>query len=224
MPARLTRALLGAGCLVLAAPAVASPTPTVRAALDTLEVAHPTLTTTFRPDSPVPATLTGVEIPTRGETPTARVEGFVRAHRALLGDAELAVVGVSERRGRTVARLVQHHAGLEVLDRASTVTLDADGDVVRFTGAVASIERLDRATIDEASARDLAIRAVMKTPADAPTPEMHARVRRGVVVVGTRGTEVYEVELSRQPLREHLVVRVDAHRGRVIGVRDRIEH
>lgn len=224
MPARLTRALFGAGCLVFAAPAVASPTPDVRAALDTLAVEHPTLDTTFRPGARVPVALTGVEIPTVGATPTARVEGFVRAHRALFGGAELAVGAVSERRGRTVARLVQRHEGLAVLDRTATVTLDAEGDVVRFTGAVATIERVDRATIDEATARALAIRAVTKAPADAPLPEMHTRIARGLVVVGTRGTEVFEVEMSRQPMREHLVVRVDAHRGRVIGLRNRIEH
>lgn len=224
MSARLTRALFGAGCLVFAAPAVASPTPDVRAALDTLTVEHPTLDATFRPDSRAPATLRGVEIPTEGATPTARVEGFVQRHRALFAGAELAVSSVSERRGRVVARLVQRHDGLEVLDRTATVTLDADGDVVRFNGAVATIDRVDRATIDEDAARALAIRAVTKTPADAPLPELHTRIERGVVVVGTRGTEVFEVELSRQPMREHLVVRVDAHRGRVIGMRNVVEH
>lgn len=226
MTVRTARALLAAGCLALAAPAAASPAPRtmVREALAAIEAGNPALHTTFRPGSPVPSVLTGVAIPTRGATPRARVEGFINSHRDLFGGASLEVEAINERRGRTLARLGQRHDGLVVLDRAMTVTLDAAGHVVQLSGEASPLTHVERATIDAEAAREIAIRAVTRTGAPAQLPELHAVVSRGIVALGARGTEVFEVELSRQPLREHLVVRVDAHRGRVIGVRDRIEH
>ncbi|MCB9542323.1 MAG: hypothetical protein R3F65_24500 [bacterium] len=222
MTVHLARALCAAGCLALAAPALAAPAPRaeVRAALDAIEAHHPRLHATFRPGSPVPAVLTGVAIPTVGETPRARVEGFVAAHRALFGGAELVVGDVSARGARTVARLEQRHGGLVVLDRAMTVTLDAAGRVVQMSGELSPLTTVEAATIDADAARAIALRAVLGDAA----ATAHTEVRRGLVALGGRGTEVFEVELMRQPLREHLVVRVDAHRGRVIGVQNRIEH
>lgn len=226
MTVRSARALFAAGCLALAAPAAAAPAPRaeVRAALDALEAGNPALQATFRPGSPVPSTLRGVAIPTVGATPAARVEGFVAAHRGLFGGATLVVDAVTERRGRTVARLGQRHDGRVVLDRAMNVTLDAEGRVVQLSGEATPLSTVDRATIDADTARELAVRHVLRAPAPARLPEVYTRVRPGIVALGARGTEVFEVELAREPLREHLVVRVDAHRGRVIGVRDLIEH
>lgn len=226
MTVRFARALFAAGGIALAAPALAAPAPRaeVRAALDAIEAANPALHATFRPGSPVPSVLTGVAIPTAGETPRARVLGFVAAHRGLFGGAELVVGDVTARGARTVARLEQRHAGQVVLDRAMTVTLDAAGRVVQMSGELSPLTTVEPATIDADAAREIAIRAVTRTPAPAALPALATVVRRGVVALGGRGTEVFEVELSRAPLREHLVVRVDAHRGRVIGVQNRIEH
>ena len=50
------------------------------------------------------------------------------------------------------------------------------------------------------------------------------QVFRGVIVLGSVGTEVYEVHTTRLPMAEHLVVRIDAHAGRVLSVRNRIIH
>lgn len=236
MTARLARAVCGlvtAGCLGLAGPSLAGPAPDPGvappspsstparpdAALARLRATHPALTTTRRPGSPVPSVISGLSVPTAGPTPEARVEGFLAAHRDLFGGAELTVERAAPRPGRTLVHLRQRHGALPVLDRGAVVVLDDAGRVVRISGDVRPLTRLDRATIDEADARALALRHLGLDAAAPATLE-----RRGVVAVGGHGIEVIEVELSRQPLAEHLVVRIDAHAGRVIGVRNRMVH
>lgn len=228
-------ALVAAG-LALTGPALAAP-PSMTAAptapgatapaqqhLDSLRVAHPGLRATFRPGAALPSLVTGLAEPTTGATPTARVTDFITRHPALFAGVELTPVAVKQRPDRTLVQLEQRHAGLRVLDRSASVTLDAAGRVIRTTGDAQPIKRFDRATISAEQARSLAIRAVFHLGPDAPLPAIDAPVERGVVVVGTRGTEVLEVGLTRRALHESLVVRVDAHAGRIVSVRNLVRH
>ncbi len=226
MIARLARALLAAGCLVGSASALAAPPgpSDAAAALDRLRVDHPALKATHRPGSPVPTVLSGLAVPTEGADAAARVEGFLAGHRALFAGAELRVDTVRPRPARTLVALTQTHDGLPVLDRGASVTLDADGRVVRVSGHVRPLTHVDRATIDPEAARALAVRHITGASMAEPLPQIALRVDRGVVAVGSRGTEVYEVHVSRRPLAEHLIVRIDAHAGRVLGVRNGMVH
>lgn len=221
MSLRIAPAVLAVGCLLFSATAFAGPGPIerpvdVHAALAALKVDHPALKTVHRAGSPVPSVITGLKVPTTGETPELRVQRFVDRHGALLGGAELTVDRVRERPGRTLVHLKQHHAGQPILDRAVAVTLDDEGNVIRVNGAVRPLTRLDAATIDADAARAIALQHV-GVPLTIATI-----VRSGIAAVGGHGTAVYEVELSRRPLAEHLIIRVDAHAGTVLSVRDAV--
>lgn len=232
------RVALAAGALALTGPALAAPPPTaaVRAAatapaaaparrhLELLRMAHPQIRATFRPGAPLPSLVTGLSEVVDGETPAERATAFFARHPALIEGVSLRHTGVKERPGRTLVQFEQRHAGLKVLDRTLSVTLDADDRVIRTTGDVQPIRRFDRATITAERARELAIRAVFRLAPDAPLPAIDVPVERGVVLVGTRGTEVFEVGLTRRALHESLVVRVDAHAGQIVGVRNLVRH
>ncbi len=227
MTARLARALIAAGCLATAAPAIAAPVApatVVEPALDALRLEHPELRAVRRAGSPVPTVLTGLAVPTEGADAHARVAGFLARHQGIFGGAELVADTIRTRPGRTLVSLNQTHAGLPVLDRGVTLVLDADGRVVRISGDVRPVTRLERATIDPATAREIAVRHATGASLAEPLPDVPTSIERGIVAVGGHGVEVFEVEVVRQPLAEHFVVRIDAHAGRVLSVRNRVTH
>lgn len=221
---RTARAILAAGCILISLPALAAgPTRSaapveIDAALDALRRDNPELRVVRRPGATTPSTIIGLRVPTRGETVHDRVTGFVSEHPVLVGHARLDVEKVRTRAGRTIVALQQTHEGLPVLDRGVSVILDAEHRVRRVVGEVQALTRVAKATIDADTARSIAL-AHIGAPATLVT-----LARPGIAAIGGHGVEVFEVEASRQPLAEHLIIRVDAHAGRVLSVRNRVTH
>ncbi|MCA9538160.1 MAG: PepSY domain-containing protein [Myxococcales bacterium] len=225
MTAPTARALLLVSGLLLGGAAQAHPFVFhVRERVDALRADFPSLKATFRPGQPTPALLTGLRVPTEGATPRARAEAFLWLNPELVGADAVDFIEANQVSGRTIVRFRPQHAGLPVLDRSVVVTLDDAGNVISLGGDTAPITRFNRATIDEETARLIAQRKVTGAAADAPVALAPSVVRKAVVAFAGVGTEVYEVELSRQPLAEHLVVRIDAHTGEILSVRNRVVH
>lgn len=172
-----------------------------------------------------PTVISGLSVPTAGATPVARAQAFLDAHTHLLAGATLVPVDAHSRKGRTTVRLQQRHEGLRVLDQGATLTLDDEGRVIALHNTVTPLKGVRRATLTEAEARDKAVAAVLGDGPVRPNLFNEAaspRIERGVVAVGNLGVEVFEVEVVRQPLAAHMVVRVDGQSGRVIGIRNRV--
>ena len=49
-------------------------------------------------------------------------------------------------------------------------------------------------------------------------------VKEALIVGGNVATRLFEVHVSRKPLAEHLVIRVDAHAGQVVGIHNAVIH
>lgn len=168
-----------------------------------------------------PTVITGLAIQAPGADAMAQAGAFLEANALLTAGATLVPLEASTRRGRTVVRLGQMYGELPVLDREATVTVDEAGQIIAFHSQAAPLQAVKRALITPEEAREAALRYVLgegpvRPEAAAPT------IRRGVAAVGNLGVEIFEVEVVRQPLAAHIVVRVDGHSGRVIGVRNRV--
>ncbi|MFN3196874.1 MAG: hypothetical protein ACE366_00460 [Bradymonadia bacterium] len=168
-----------------------------------------------------PTVITGLSVSVKGSTPLEQAADFLDVHEVLTAGTTLVPVEANTRRERTVVRLAQHHQRLPVLDHEGTLTLDDQGHVIAFHNAAEPLQSFKQATITEDDARTLALRYVL---GEGPvSPEASApKVTRGVAAVGNFGVEVFEVEVVRQPMVAHFVVRVDGHSGRVIGLRNRV--
>lgn len=218
------RTLVIVAALALPAGAALAETPVARRAAEAsvaaLQQRSAAVRAAWQPGAVTPARLTGLRVPTVGATPEARARGFLRAHPDLLALREAVLVSTRKSRERTVVRLQQTHAGRPVVDRVVAITLDGEGAVRSVINATAPLQQVKPSALDAAAARALAVRHVLgRDDADLPT-----KVSPVVFALGTQGVEGFEVELSRVPFHEHLVVRVDGHAGEIIGVRDEVMH
>ena len=216
-PARvLGLGLLSISTLWAGASAASGP----REHLDRLRAQSPSVRAVWRTGRVAPSLVTGLRLETTGNDPESRARAFLAEHAPLVVGVDVAHLATETSARRTIVRFEQRHAGLPVFGRTVAVTLDAKGRVLTLNSDARPITHFDAATIDEAAARRIAVAHVL---GDAVSPQdAKAIVRRGVVALGTRGTEVFEVEMSRRPLAEVLVVRVDAHAGGVLNVRNRV--
>ena len=216
-----------AAALLLGGAAVAAPLSRHAAeqSLTALAADASSMTVVWRPDEPTPARVTGLRATTRGATPEARARDFLATWPALLALAEApTLMGIRTLGDSTVVRLQPTHGGRRVADRTIAVTLDAAGRVTHVVSDATPLTTVAPAVIDAAAARALAIRHVLGLPDEAPLPDLPTRVEPVVLATGDQGVEGFEVTLSRAPLQEHLVVRVDAHAGAVLGVTDQVKH
>ncbi len=158
------------------------------------------------------AMITGLATETSGATPAERAQSALARWPGLFGPG-LSVADVSETKGRTTVRFVQRHGAAPVRGASVTVVLDGQQRVIRIVNDSEPLKRVEPATIDGDAARALATKALAGTALAA---------RPVVIPAGDIGVEGFEVTVARVPMLEHLVVLVDAHAGRVIGVEDRV--
>lgn len=222
----MTTAIKCAALLVaLLAPPLAPQGKDIRAgaegALAELKASHPKVRATWRPGQSIPALVTGLRVPTRGDTPLARATDFVTRHAPLVGGAELTGANVRETGSRARVRFEQRHDGVPVADRGLVVTLDGDR-VISVAGDAAPLRRVKPATIDAEKAKALAF-AEIERLSGGPAPTK-ATVRQVVLANGDQGVAGFEVEVAHTPFKAHLVIRIDAHAGEVLGLRNRVVH
>ncbi len=198
----MIRPLLAAGLLL--GFAQAEP----RAAFERLSQTQPGAKALWRAAQPTPSLITGLRIAAPAPEPAARA--FFQRHPELFAPRLLLL----ERKDKSL-RFQQQHEGLPVLEHELRVVLKG-GHIVSINNQTQPLRRVQPARIDEARAKALA-RAHLKVGADHPVT-----ARKVVLATGDQGVEAFEVHLSRMPLAEHLVVRVDAHAGTVLGVQDRV--
>ena len=169
------------------------------------------------------ALVTGLRYRAPGESAQVKAESFLAAFPALTRGLTLVHERTSEA-GQTVVHFHQWHAGQVVFDRTATIAFDQSGRVRSLNSDAAPIYRTQGATIDAQHAEDLAREYLSKDVHNQFPIAEQSTVKRGYVVLGGQATEVFEVHTARAPLTEHLVVRVDAHLGRIIGVRNTVIH
>lgn len=147
-------------------------------------------------------------------SPPERAVVTAQTHvQAALEGVELTPAKVHVRRTRTVVRFAQTWRGLPVLDRAVTVTV-RDGRVIRTHGQATPIRHFRAATIDAERARTLAMSARNGAVGEP---------RAVVLALGDVGTAAFEVDVVAASF-SHVVVRIDAHEGRVVGVQNKVWH
>ncbi len=148
-----------------------------------------------------------------GDAAALQAKTWLQSHAPLAG-AELKRADVRLRRDRAIVRFSQTWRGKPVLDRDVTVTVRG-GEITRVNGHATPIRRFHEATIDAAQARRLAAKAVHGHEAAAV-----GEVREVVLALGDLGTAGFEVQVPK--VLGAVAVRIDAHAGRVVGVRDRV--
>lgn len=144
--------------------------------------------------------------------PPERAVVTAQAHvRTALAEIELTPSKVHVRGERSVVRFAQRWRGLPVVDRAMTVTVRG-GEVVRTHGDATPLRHFRPATIDAARAKALAAARVGGAVGEP---------RAVVLALGDVGTAAFEVDVVG--VFSHRVVRIDAHEGRVVGVRSMVK-
>jgi hypothetical protein len=162
--------------------------------------------------------LSGIRGPTQGSTVRERAEGFLAKHGHLTGAANLRYAGQTKSTRGASVRFEQLHEGFPVFDRQVVVRIDVDGFVTSFTNDARTIVNASSARIDEIQATALALKAIGEKA------EPETRATQGWTITGGHGVAVFEIECMRLPLAEHLVIRIDAHEGRLLSIRNRVLH
>ena len=83
------------------------------------------------------------------------------------------------------------------------------------------IEHLESKKIDAVRAREIAAEALAAQGIPGAAPKI---AKLGIVTLGPVATPVYEVDWAGLSLDQHWVLRIDAHRGRLVGVDQRGKH
>jgi hypothetical protein len=155
-----------------------------------------------------------------GATPATQAAAFMARFGDRLGVDSARVERVEARGERTLVRLQPTHAGVPILDGGIVLTIEG-GHVTALNNEAPFLRRVDPRRIDADAARQLAAEALSAHGFAGAAPKV---VSLGIVTLGTVGTPVYEVDWAGYHLDQHWVVRVDAHRGHVIGVARRGQH
>lgn len=186
-----------------------------QAALDRLQAEAPGLSVSWPADRLAPWRLSGLDAVAPGDSAAARAAGFLDRHDALLGLAEPPRFNGLERRGdRTIVRFEQLRGGVPVADHGVVVQLRGDR-VVSVVNDAVPLAHVDPATLTAEQAWTLVADQVGVDSA-------MGNVRPVIFATGDQGVSGYEVDVVVDPFRAHLVVRVDGHRGAILGVRNRV--
>jgi hypothetical protein len=162
----------------------------------------------------------GIRIPLEGTTPEAQANAFIAQFSHRLGIDGARVENVLPRGERTLIRLQPTHGGVPILDGGLILTL-VDGHLTALNNEAPILERVESARVDADDARQLAAAALAARGIPDANPQI---VSAGIIALGPVGTPVFEVDWAGLTLDQHWVLRVDAHRGRIIGVTQRGKH
>ena len=155
-----------------------------------------------------------------GVTPAAQAAAFVARFAHRLGVDGARVERVAARGARTLVHLQPTHAGVPILDGGIVLTIE-DGHATALNNEAPFLTRVNPQRLDADAARQLAGEALSARGFAGAAPKVASL---GIVTLGAVGTPVFEVDWAGYHLDQHWVVRVDAHRGRVIGVTRRGKH
>jgi len=161
-----------------------------------------------------------LQIELSGTTPTARAEHFVTRFGDRLGINGARIESVRPRGVRTLVRLQPTHDGIPLLDGGIVLTMEGV-HLTGFNNEATRIDRVESTEIDADAALNLAAEALAAQGIPNAAPQI---VRAGIVTLGPVGTPVFEVDWAGLRLDQHWVLRIDAHRGRLIGVDQRGKH
>ena len=180
--------------LLVTGPNGAAQTPQV-ADLGSLRAQFPQARITLGADGRSPRTIVGIRIATMGESPRAQAEDFLSRFGQITGATSFRYSGESASRDLTTVRFEQLHDGFPVLDRNVVIRLDKAGFVRGLVSDVSKIRQVSESRMTVEQAKTLAQKA-------AGVSNMEPISSRGWAVVGTEGTPIIEVELSRVPLSD----------------------
>ncbi len=155
-----------------------------------------------------------------GATPAARAESFVTRFGHRLGLNGARIESVRPRGERTLVRLQPTHNGVPILDGGVVLTLEGS-HLTALNNEAPRLRRIESTQIDADAARRLAADALAAHGIPGAAPQI---ARLGIVTLGPVGTPVFEVDWAGLSLNQHWVLRIDAHRGRLIGVDQRGKH
>jgi len=156
----------------------------------------------------------------KGASPEARAERFVTRFGPRLGLDGARIESVRPRGERTLVRLQPTYKGVPILDGGVVLTFEG-AHLTALNNEAPRLERVESKRIDADAARRLAAAALAAQGIPGALPQI---ARLGIVTLGPVGTPVFEVDWAGLSLDQHWVLRIDAHRGRVIGVDQRGKH
>ena len=185
--------------------------------IHSLKADHPNARIVMDQRTEVPRIISGISVPTRGDTPRAQAEDFLARFGDITGAAAFRYSGESKSRNGVTVRFEQLHQGDPVLDRNLVIQVDGDGRVRSVVSDLSPIQSSTPGNMVFEAARRLALETV-------GVSNLETRTSRGWSVLGMHGTPIIEVEFSRLPLADHLVVRIDAHEGQVLSISNRVLH
>lgn len=168
--------------------------------------------------------ITGLKVMMPGSSPAEKATAFLQRYAAALGVSNLQVRETTSSKKQTVVHLDQMYRGLRVVDRSATVTFDKDGFIRAFNSDCGLIESFYGSTIQRNDAVLMALESLSRGSSESFPLVGEPVVKDAVIVSGAAAVRIYEVHVSRRPFAEHLVIRVDAHAGRVIGMLNTVIH
>lgn len=195
--------------VLLLSPPVEAKSP-AQQAIQSLRMVQPALRVTWRGGHP--AVITGLDVAIDAPNPVHAAQQFLSLNKLTISN--LSHIDTQVRRGRTQVRFAQQHDGLLVLDRTVNVTIDAESRIRSVLNEAIPLTQVRPATITAEAARELALRHVF---GHVPEVEIVSHVRPVIIANGILGVSGFEVGLTRALGAEHIVVRIDAHAGHVLG-------
>ena len=199
----------------------------VRSAVNTIVKQSKDAKVTWRDLQLTPSLILALQLPLNGSTDRAKAERFIEEYKDLWPGLTVQVKELQARkltRGgeqntTPVKRSVVHLKGLidgrEVLNQDAKLSI-INGVTHHLSNGLDAVAETHRARITSDRARELAL-----THINLPL-QTAALVKRGFVVSVGVAVEVFDVEVSTNPLQSHWVIRVNAVDGSVLNVSDRV--
>jgi Zn-dependent metalloprotease len=197
-----------------------------RAAAEThvtqLKQRYPATDALFTPGQPGVHVVTGLALKPHGASHEEMAANFLADHFALTGvrGQDFEYLETSTSKHRMVVRFQQVFAKREVVDRLVAVRMELDGTILGLVSDAMPVGRVPKANVTANSARQIAVTWLGMRQVD--TSKLHADAKILATPIGSR--PVWVVHVVAVPMRDHLRVLIDAADGKVLAIRNIVQH